>query len=28
VAWREKSFVPAFVAHALIHVTWAILILR
>ncbi len=28
VAWREKSFVPAFVAHTLIHITWAILILR
>lgn len=28
VAWREKSFVPAFVAHALIHIEWAILVLK
>jgi membrane protease YdiL (CAAX protease family) len=25
LCWREKSFLPAFVAHALIHVTWFIL---
>jgi membrane protease YdiL (CAAX protease family) len=28
LCWREKSFVPAFLAHALIHVAWALLILR
>ncbi len=26
LAWREKSFFPAFLIHALIHVSWAILI--
>jgi membrane protease YdiL (CAAX protease family) len=26
VCWREKSFVPAFYTHALVHVAWAILI--
>lgn len=25
LCWREKSFLPAFVAHSLIHVTWFIL---
>jgi membrane protease YdiL (CAAX protease family) len=28
VAWREKSFVPAFLTHALVHVAWAIMILK
>ena len=28
LCWREKSFVPAFLTHALIHLTWAILVLR
>jgi membrane protease YdiL (CAAX protease family) len=28
ICWREKSFLPAFSAHALIHVTWAVLVLR
>lgn len=28
VCWREKSFVPAFVAHALIHIAWVVLVLR
>lgn len=28
LCWREKSFVPAFLTHALIHVTWVLLILR
>jgi membrane protease YdiL (CAAX protease family) len=27
IAWREKSFVPAFLAHALIHLVWAVLVL-
>jgi membrane protease YdiL (CAAX protease family) len=27
ICWREKSFAPAFYAHAMIHVAWAILIL-
>ena len=27
IAWREKSFVPAFLTHALIHLVWAILVL-
>jgi membrane protease YdiL (CAAX protease family) len=27
LCWREKSFAPAFYAHALIHVAWAALIL-
>ncbi len=27
LAWREKSFFPAFLIHALIHVSWAILVL-
>lgn len=27
VAWREKSFVPAFLTHALVHIAWAILVL-
>ncbi|HVF09553.1 MAG TPA: CPBP family intramembrane glutamic endopeptidase [Abditibacteriaceae bacterium] len=27
VAWREKSFAPAFYAHALIHIAWAVLVL-
>jgi membrane protease YdiL (CAAX protease family) len=27
LAWREKSFVPAFLIHALIHLTWAVLVL-
>jgi membrane protease YdiL (CAAX protease family) len=26
LCWREKSFVPAFFTHTLIHVTWAILV--
>lgn len=28
VAWREKSFVPAFCAHALIHLAWLALLFR
>lgn len=28
LAWREKSFFPAFLIHALIHITWAVLVLR
>jgi membrane protease YdiL (CAAX protease family) len=27
LCWREKSFAPAFYAHALIHVAWAVLVL-
>jgi len=27
IAWREKSFVPAFLTHALIHIVWAVLVL-
>lgn len=27
ICWREKSFAPAFYAHAFIHIAWAILIL-
>ena len=27
VCWREKSFVPAFLTHAFIHIAWAILVL-
>ncbi|HEX9995672.1 MAG TPA: CPBP family intramembrane glutamic endopeptidase [Abditibacterium sp.] len=27
LCWREKSFFPAFLIHALIHVSWAILVL-
>ncbi len=27
LSWREKSFFPAFLIHALIHVTWAVLVL-
>lgn len=27
VAWREKSFVSAFLTHALIHIAWALLVL-
>ena len=27
LAWREKSFFPAFLIHALVHVSWAILVL-
>ncbi|PQV62557.1 CAAX protease self-immunity [Abditibacterium utsteinense] len=27
LAWREKSFFPAFLIHALIHVSWAVLVL-
>lgn len=27
VAWREKSFLPAFLTHAFIHLAWAILVL-
>ncbi|HEX8465934.1 MAG TPA: CPBP family intramembrane glutamic endopeptidase [Abditibacterium sp.] len=27
LSWREKSFFPAFLIHALIHVSWAILVL-
>ena len=27
LAWREKSFLPAFLIHALIHVSWAVLVL-
>jgi membrane protease YdiL (CAAX protease family) len=26
LCWKEKSFVPAFYTHALIHVAWAILV--
>jgi membrane protease YdiL (CAAX protease family) len=26
LAWREKSFFPAFLIHALIHISWAILV--
>jgi membrane protease YdiL (CAAX protease family) len=26
ICWREKSFAPAFYAHALIHVIWALLV--
>ncbi len=28
VCWREKSFAPAFYTHALIHVTWTVLLCR
>ncbi len=28
LCWREKSFVPAFFIHALIHVAWAVMILN
>jgi membrane protease YdiL (CAAX protease family) len=28
ICWRDKSFVPAFLTHAFIHVTWAFLILK
>ncbi len=28
LCWREKSFVPAFFIHALIHVAWAIMVLN
>jgi membrane protease YdiL (CAAX protease family) len=28
LCWREKSFAPAFYAHALIHCVWAALILK
>lgn len=28
ICWREKSFLPAFLAHALIHLTWVLLVLR
>ena len=28
VAWREKSFVPAFLTHAFIHIAWTLLILK
>ncbi len=28
LCWREKSFLPAFLIHALVHVVWAILVLR
>jgi membrane protease YdiL (CAAX protease family) len=27
VAWRERSFVPAFYTHALVHIAWIILVL-
>ena len=27
LCWREKSFVPAFLTHAFIHIAWAILVL-
>lgn len=27
IAWHEKSFVPAFLTHALIHLVWAVLVL-
>jgi membrane protease YdiL (CAAX protease family) len=27
LCWREKSFFPAFLIHALIHVSWVILVL-
>lgn len=27
LCWREKSFVPAFLTHSLIHLTWAVLVL-
>lgn len=27
VAWREKSFISAFLTHALIHIAWAFLVL-
>lgn len=27
LSWREKSFLPAFLIHALIHISWAILVL-
>lgn len=27
IAWREKSFAPAFYTHALIHLAWVILVL-
>lgn len=26
LCWREKSFLPAFFIHALVHVTWAIFV--
>jgi membrane protease YdiL (CAAX protease family) len=28
LCWREKSFVPAFLIHSFVHLTWAILVLR
>lgn len=28
VCWRHKSFLPAFYAHALIHLTWIVLLAR
>jgi membrane protease YdiL (CAAX protease family) len=27
ICWREKSFLPAFFAHVLVHVTWAVFLL-
>ncbi len=27
LAWHEKSFLPAFLIHAFVHVSWAILVL-
>jgi membrane protease YdiL (CAAX protease family) len=26
ICWREKSFVPAFYIHALVHIVWAVLV--
>ena len=28
LCWREKSFVPAFFIHGLIHVVWAVMVLN
>ena len=28
LCWREKSFVPAFFIHGLIHVAWAVMVLN
>lgn len=27
LSWREKSFLPAFLIHAFVHVSWAVLVL-
>lgn len=28
LCWREKSFAPAFYTHALVHIAWAMLVLK